>query len=273
MIAVNAFSLSPAKIVLSVDPDDKQVFEIKIKNNENLSVTFKPVVVGVEQNQSGAPVFVSGLTPTESWISFDVKSFVLDPGQEKKIIFTLDVPDNTYPGSYYLGLGAEKISGGKENVNLSSRVLSLVNIKVAGIVNEELKLEKWESINDVWFNSKWKFDLVFKNTGSVELPVSAKMILRNFRGREILEENIATNIKIIPGTTRNIEHVFVLPKKFTFLPGIYQADLVLDYGLTKQNIFSVTKFWYFYPPLLFFVAIIIFLPVLFFLARKIFKRR
>lgn len=272
-MAVNAFSLSPAKIVLSIDPGDKQIFEIKIKNNENLSATFKPVVVGVEQNQSGAPVFVSGLTPTESWISFDTKSFVLGSGQERKIIFTLDVPENTYPGSYYLGLGVEKISNEKDNVNLSERVLSLVNIKVAGIVNEELKLEKWKSVNDIWFGPKWKFDLTFKNTGSVELPVGAKIILRNFRGNEILQEEIVKNIKIIPGTSRSIEHVFVLPKKFIFLPGIYQADLVLDYGLTKQNIFSVTKFWYFYPPILFFVVAVIFLPILFFIARKIFKKR
>lgn len=272
-VSASAFSLSPARIDLTIDPGSTQILEIKIKNNDQTAHNFRPVVMGVGQTEQGSPKFVSGVSEVESWAVVKTENFTLLSGQEKNIQFFIDVPGGSYPGSYYLGLGAEQLSGQDGNVNLSGRVLSLVNIKVAGIVNEEIKLDKWQSTKKVWFSPDWKFVSEAVNKGNVELPLKGELAVYNFFGSKVASEELRLGNKLIPATSRHFDVGFSLPGKYLFVPGVYQADFVLHYGLTNQKIILSTKLWYFYPPEIFLLAALIFLPVLFFLGRKIFRRK
>jgi hypothetical protein len=269
----SAFSLSPAKVDLTIDPGDIQIVEVKIKNNDKTEKSFRPIVMGVEQTEQGTPRFVSGVSEIESWADSKTQTFVLLPGQERNIQFSIDIPNGSYPGSYFLGLGAEQLGGQNGNVNLSGRLLSLVNIKVAGIVSEELGFDKWQSVKKIWFSPDWKFVSTMINKGNVELPLRGELVIYDFRGRKIAGQELYLGNKLIPGTARDLDFSFSLPGKYLFVPGIYQTDLVLHYGMTNQKMVLSTKLWYFYPPTIFLLMVLIFLPVLFFLTKKLFFSR
>lgn len=266
----SAFSLSPAKINLTINPGDTQILEIKIKNNDTVGQSFRPVVMGAEQTEEGAPRFVSGVSEVESWAAAKTEKFTLLSGQEKTVQFFVDVPGGSYPGSYYLGLGVEQSSGSEGNVSLSGRVLSLVNIKVAGTANEEIKLDEWQSIKKVWFSPEWKFAAAVVNKGNVELPLKGELIVYDFFGRKIADKELSLGNKLIPGTARSFDIDYSLSGHQRFIPGIYQTDFVLYYGLTNQKMIVSTKLWYFYPPTIFLFGALVFLPILIYLTRKIF---
>ncbi len=267
---VSAFSLSPAKISLTIDPGDTQILEIKIKNNDAIEQSFRPVVMGVEQTKEGTPRFVSGVSVVESWAATKIEKITLLSGEEKSIQFFVDVPSGSYPGSYYLGLGVEQSGGPEGNVALLGRVLSLVNIKVAGTANEEIKLNEWQSIKKVWFSPDWQFSAEVVNKGNVELPLKGELIVYDFFGRKMAGKELSLGNKLIPGTTRSFAADYSLSGSQRFIPGIYQTDFVLHYGLTNQKMIMSTKLWYFYPPTIFLFGALVFLPILVYLIRKIF---
>lgn len=266
-----AFSLSPTKIDLTIDAGEKQILEIKIKNTEAGPVGLRPVVMGVEQNTSGATIFVSGKSEIESWAVTKNTNFVLQPGQEQMVQFLIDVPDGSYPGSYYLGLGVGQDSVSESNVNLSGRLLAVVNIKVSGTANEELVLNNWKSTKMFWFSPEWKFGAEVENKGNVELPLKGSVVVYSLFGKKLIEKDLPMGNKIIPGTKRFFVWDASLSKVDIFKPGIFRANLTLQYGLTGQKITTSTTFWYFYPPTLFVIVAIPMLVVLIFLAKKIFS--
>jgi hypothetical protein len=226
--------------------------------------------MGVEQTEQGVPRFVSGVSDVESWATVKAEDFTLLPGQEKVIRFFVNVPDASYPGSYYLGLGAEQLSEQSGDVNLPVRLLSLVNIKVAGIVNEEIKFDKWQSTKKVWFSPNWKFHSEAINQGNIELPLKGELAVYDFFGTKIASKELYLGNKLIPGTTRNFNTDFSLSGGCIFVPGIYQVDFILHYGLSNQMIVASTKLWYFYPPTTLLGALV-FLLILFLLGKKIFR--
>lgn len=266
-----AFSLSPTKIDLTIDAGEKQILEIKIKNNEKESAIFHPVVMGAEQTEFGTLVFVSGKSETESWATTKVSNFILQPGQEQTVQFLVDVPDGSYPGSYYLGLGASQESTSRSEVNLSGRLFTVVNIKVSGTANEELVLNNWKSTKMFWFSPEWKFNAEVENKGNVELPLKGSVVVYSLFGKKLIEKDLPTGNKIIPGTKRFFVWDAKLSKVDIFKPGIFRANLMLQYGLTGQKITASTTLWYFYPPTLFVIIAVPMIVVLVFLAKKIFS--
>jgi len=272
-VGASALSLVPAKIDLTIDPGDKQILEIKIKNNDSVARDFRPVVMGVGQTAAGSPSFVSGLNEIESWAEAKTDNFTLLSGQEKNIQFVIDVPEGSYPGSYYLGLGVEQLSGKKDNINLASRVLSLVNIKVAGVANEAIKINSWKSVRNIWFTPNWNFVLSLQNKGNVELPLRADLVIRNFWGKEIARENLSMGSELIPGAVRDYTPSFSIKEKNIFWSGIFQADIVLEYGLTKQRLVAPIKFWYVYTSAVLVFSVVIFLLIIFLLTKKKFGKR
>lgn len=266
-----AFSLSPTKIDLTIDAGEKQILEIKIKNNEKESAIFHPVVMGAEQTEFGTLVFVSGKSETESWATTKVSNFILQPGQEQTVQFLVDVPDGSYPGSYYLGLGASQESTSRSEVNLSGRLFTVVNIKVSGTANEELVLNNWKSTKMFWFSPEWKFNAEVENKGNVELPLKGSVVVYSLFGKKLVEKDLPMGNKIIPGTKRFFVWDAKLSKVDIFKPGIFRANLMLQYGLTGQKITASTTLWYFYPPTLFVIIAVPMIVVLVFLAKKIFS--
>lgn len=100
--------VSPIKYELSGDPWDSITKSAKIINKSNLTkliTTWKSNFKS--DNSTWNPIFIKDNLTTNlntelaSWITINTPSFSIDPGEEKDISFTINIPSNATPGWHY----------------------------------------------------------------------------------------------------------------------------------------------------------------------------
>lgn len=235
---VKAFGISPSKILLTIDSNTSQTVVLKINNSENKDLVFKLGVLGLKQDENGKPVLGNGLTDAENWVYPENKTISIKSGQTKTVNFILKVPDKTTPGSYYVGLFAESVG------EVGARIVSLLTIQVAGVVNEGLLIEKWLPLKNSASSRERKFDLNLKNNGDVEVQLKSVVSVRNWKGEEIFAEPLVLGNKLLAGSRRALSPIVVLRDNVR-LPGLYQSQIKINYGLTNQVSSAIAYFWFF----------------------------
>jgi len=222
----------------------------------------------VEQNLDGNFNFKKDNTEEKSWVKIESESFLLFPNQKKEIKVSIKIPENVYPGSYYFGLAANVVNDKDNGVGLSKQLVSLLHLQVAGIAKENLRVVDFLSKKNIYLKNDFNFKLSLRNAGNVEIPFGGDVSLKSFFGRLIAKNNVENNNKILPDILR--EFTFDFYNQPIKLPGIYRAELNLNYGLTGQILKVKTSFWYF--PVWSLATFIILLFGLFIFVWKIKKR-
>lgn len=239
-----AFGISPIKILLTVDRNTSQTVVFKINNSSASAgeTTFKLSVLGVRQDEAGLPVFERGISAAENWVYPENNLVKVKAGETKSVNFIIKTPEDALPGSHYLGLAAEPVqqtnSGG-----LNSRLVSLLTLQVQGLVNESLQIEKWDLQAGAIGNDVWKFDLKLKNNSVIEVPMQAQVAIRNWQGEEIFVEPIVLGNKLLANSRRALSPEILLKNNIS-LPGLYQAQVKVNYGKTNQSVSSIAYIWY-----------------------------
>ena len=254
-----AFGISPIKILLTVGQSASQTVVFKI-NNLSASTgetTFKLSVLGVSQDEAGLPVFERGINTAENWVYPESNLVKVKAGEIKSVNFIIKTPENALPGSYYLGLAAEPVQQ-NSNGGLNSRLVSLLTLQVEGLVNESLGIEKWNLQAGAVANDVWKFDLLLKNNGDIEVPMQAEVAIRNWQGEEIFAEPLVLGNKLLAGSKRALSPEILLKRPVSndgtghysvesnkiSLPGLYQAQIRVTYGKTNQSVSAIAYIWY-----------------------------
>ena len=198
----------------------------------------------MEQDKQGNPVFTRGEDVAETWMYPENYSVNIKSRQTKDINFIIKIPANALAGSYYLGLFAEPVwPEGKQN-SISARLVSMLTLQVSGMVNESLVIEEWAPQADITKERKWKFDLLLKNNGAIEMNMNGAVALRNWKGEEIFSQPLVLGNKLLAGAKRALQPEVVLRDDIK-LPGLYSAQIKINYGLTNQAISSIAYIWYF----------------------------
>ncbi len=241
---VQAFGISPIKILLTVDQNTSQTVVFKISNSGTNAVdtTFKLSVLGTRQDEAGLPVFERGIDVAESWVYPENNVVKLKAGETKSVNFIVKIPEDALPGSRYLGLAAEPAQENNKG-GLNSRLVSLLTLQVKGLVNESIGIEKWDLQSGAIGKDFWKFDLRLKNTGSIEVPMQAEVAIRNWQGEEIFSEPVVLGNKLLAGSKRALSPEILLKNNISF-PGLYQAQIRIVYGKTGQSVSSIAYIWY-----------------------------
>ena len=112
------------------------------------------------------------------------------------------------------------------------------------MVNESLAIEKWSPMADVSGEKKWKFDLLLKNVGAIEMDMRGSMALRNWKGEEIFSQPLILGNKLLAGAKRALQPEIVLRDDIK-LPGLYQVQIKINYGKTNLSASSLAYVWYF----------------------------
>lgn len=237
----SAFSVSPLKHILTLDPGDNQTVLITIKNSDSVGHQYKLAVESVTQDNQGRSVLVRGRDKAESWVSGAEKEIVIDAFASKMAEFKIFVPANASPGAHFLGLLAEETSRATEDIGVGARLAVVLQLQVAGLVTEKAEIIKWQTDN--WhFDKNLNLSLAVKNNSNIEVPAQGKFILRNFFGEEIYQDVVNIGGKILPQTTRaTVLDFFAIDLK---MPGIYNIEVDLSYGLTGQTLRANARFWY-----------------------------
>ena len=239
-----AFEISPVKSLLTIDPGASQTIIVKIKNTEKNNLTFKLNVLGMMQDENGLPIFSRGVDVAENWVYPENNSADIKSGETKSINFIIKIPVDAVSGSYYLGLAVEPVLKKNDQASLTTRLVSLLTLQVKGTVRESVIIEKWAPVNAMADKKIWKFDLNLKNDGTIEVTMRAAAAIRNWRGEEIFSEPIVLGNKFLAGSKR-VLHPEIILKNGIGLPGLYSAQIKINYGLTNQTVSAIAYVWYF----------------------------
>ena len=88
------------------------------------------------------------------------------------------------------------------------------------------------------------FNLTLKNNGAVEVSLTGSVAIRNWRGEELFSEPIVLGNKLLAGSYRALSPTVRLRDSVS-LPGLYQAQIRINYGLTNQTSSAIEHVWYF----------------------------
>ncbi len=235
----NAFSISPLKYSVSLNPGDDKDLVVVVKNDSNSNSDFQPVVMGVQQDSLGRPVFKNNIDVAENWVKFPIVKKLLKSNESKDFVFTITIPKNTPPGAHYLGFGARENS----DQNIGGQLMSIITLQVAGTADELLLLEKYDLLKNYSFNKNIYYSLQIKNVGNVDLLTNAQIKIYDFKNKILDTQSVKLGSKLFSKSVRTVESRSLALNKI-FWPGIYRSVIVINFGLTNQQIVGSANFWY-----------------------------
>lgn len=259
-----AFIITPSKYVISLAPGDSQDLLVSVTNNSTQAHDYKPVIMGIEQDGQGRPIFKKNIDVAENWIELNNSQTNLFPNAKQDFIYRVSVPANTSPSAHYVGLGVEEVSGH----GISASLMNILNLQVAGVANESLIVENFSPVNSIFFNKDWRYVLSVKNSGNIDIPMSGTLDISVY-GKNIYSQSLVLGNRLFAQSNRNANIKVSSVQKFLW-PGKYSASVILHYGLTNQVVKNTLNFWYL-PLWLIFTIVIVFTIVGIFLIKKNFK--
>lgn len=240
-----AFTISPAKILLTMDAGSEKTVSLNVKNDEKKDIPFSLYAVGMKQDELGRSVFTNEKTGAVEWVNPEENRIELKSGESKNVNFRVAVPNGSFPGSYFFGLAVEPEVGVGEEVGLKGKSAAIVLLQVAGIVNESLDIENWHGDRVLLFGNKnWRFNLRCKNVGNIDLPMQAKVEVIGWNGNIAGSEEIDMGNRLLSGTSRQLRPSLNIYKNLMW-PGPYEARATIVYGRTGQTAAATDTIWYF----------------------------
>jgi len=241
---VNAFAISPSKILVTVDPGKDQTVAIEIKNQETQDLNFTLKILGIEQDGYGRPIFKNNINIAEKWIKPELDSIFIKSGEKKIANFIIKVPLGAEPGSHYIGLAVQSITAEKKQVGLSGQLVSILTLQVSGVVRESVIISKWDILSQSFKSKNFEFDLELQNKGTVGIDLSGDLKITTWRNKSILEKKVNLGNQLIVHSMRSLQPKITISNENLRLPGLYQAQIRVNYGKTKQSVISTVHFWY-----------------------------
>jgi hypothetical protein len=246
-LEAQAFSLSPLRSTVVIDPGKSQTVEIIITNTEDSSIQIVPEVDAFTiDEQTGKAIWGRG-DIAKKWIVSQQKTIFLLPGQTKKVSYDIIVPDIVEPGAHYIGLFAKKKSG-REQIGASPRIGSLLFLYVSGQVVEDFTKDVFSISGEFFWKPPVKIFFQFTNDGTIHIVPEGKLVLK----KGLFHKKIIKEIDVNPKHTKVLPHIR-WNKEYSFFDftwrdiGIYTVQFDLEYGLKKQKIYNEVTFFYISP--------------------------
>ncbi len=185
------------------------------------------------------------------WVEFEPKEFELDPGEEKEIVFTINVPENASPGGHYAGIIAgvpsPEIEGG--GVGITHRIAATALLTIDGEMVEELSIDSFKLIKNYFDTSTDKgdadmvFESRFKNTGTVHLTPEAAITITDLKGKEVAKLDLKESV-VLPNAVRKVTTEWDSGRLWG---GKYTAKLEGVYGKDNQTLETKEISFYAFP--------------------------
>jgi len=231
--AGQSITIGPSIVSLNLKPGTSTSADLSVINSGPVGYSYNIYALpyGVE-NQNYQPSFknLPGFANITSWFNLSYSSGYLNSGQSLNLKYTVNVPKDTAPGSYYVAIFAESASRvpqlAKPQVSISQRVGALIYINVAGNALEKGSISSW-SIS--FFQSPpVKADLKLSNAGKLYYVSHINIYFRDILGG--VKYRFVDQKIVIPKVVRNIPVVW--PKAPSI--GLFKANgTVTIYGQRK----------------------------------------
>lgn len=262
-LQAQAISLNPPIFEFVLSPGDSIDDVIKIFNDTQSPLSLTPEKVNftakADDEFSGAPEFYS-LDETRTgrelapWIIVDGTSSELEPLTRKDLPFSITVPENASPGSYFGGIilrSGEKVEQG---VGLVTGTAVLVLVKVTGEVLEEAQLTDFNVAGGLMTHLPVSFEARIVNSGTVHLQPTGSIEVRSMFGKTSGALLVNPELRsVLPESARRYssswgqefkEGTSEFMKQWNgFAFGRYTATLDLKYGADGKSLQASQSFW------------------------------
>jgi hypothetical protein len=242
-----SISVVPPKFELFANPGDIVTERIKISNNSVVVSTYSILIEDFgSTGEEGQVVLEEEGADTKyslaSWIEPAEREIILQPNEEKTLVFNINVPRDAEPGGHYASLLLQSAvdqnaaTEGGAAAQVSQRIGNLVLLRVSGNISESAQIETFEApaiSKTVQFN----FTLKKKNDGNVHIRPKGTIIITDLFGRKV-DELPLEGANVLPGATRKMDTAW---EKENLL-GSYTATLVATYGQQSLPLTAATKF-------------------------------
>lgn len=172
--------------------------------------------------------------------------YVLGKGASRDIGYTVTIPKDASPGSYFglVALGTQPKANVETNgSSVGYNLFSIITVRVPGNAKIDGMVTEFSSSKWIYGNLPASFSLRFKDTGNVVLrPQGVIDVTDMFGKKKVSLPFNQTLAGILPGQTR--VYLTEWPKYDGFLFGRYTAKLGLSYGdTTTRSEMVSTSFW------------------------------
>lgn len=266
----------PPSFELFANPGDSISDKLRVRNDSAVETKYSVLVedfraVGEEGQVDLIDDQSSTTYSAASWVSPSPKNFTLKPGAEIEIPFTINIPKDAEPGGHYcsilIKMGGEASLEGT-GATVSSRVGSLILLRVSGNVKEEASVESFKSDKSYYQGSPVNFELRVKDNGSNHIRPKGTIVITNLFGQKITELPL-NGLNVLPGAIRKMdtrwEFTSSLANRFT-------ATLVATYGQQNKPLSATTSFTIFPKYLAIISGAVLLVIILLILGRKKVKR-
>lgn len=260
----NGLKVSPVRTDVSIPAGTSQQLTITV-SNVTTDVSSYDVVVNdftASGDESGEPQILldaNKYAPTHSLkrLVGNLSTVTLQPGESKNILVSITIPKGYKAGGYY---GAIRFTphtadgAANKNVTLSASVGSLVLVTVPGNINEEMSVASLDARKSVgpnqidsprviFFDNKSINGVVrFQNGGDVQEQPFGKLVLKNWRGKQLATYEINNGTprgNVLPDSIRKFS--VSLSKLGGF--GKYTLEGNFGYGSSGQLITAQSTFY------------------------------
>ncbi len=273
-------TLTPPSFDITVNPGDTVTETIRLRNQSNDFVRYVPVVERFTvEGSEGVPQLHQGEEDEpgniSKWFAFSDAEISLTPQQTTSTKFTLSIPKDAAPGSYFASIIYQAKSVGSSattGAQVVQRVGSLMILTVRGSVTEKASVKSftsrqysgdWEesptnepgktvlvSRNDPFKpgmqnkyinNGPIAFDLYVQNEGNVNVRPVGTVAIYNIFGKKVAEQ-ILDGKNVFPGKDRRMTIIWPEKNPWGFY---YTAKFVAVFGAGNQPLIAEVGFFAF----------------------------
>jgi hypothetical protein len=244
--ASNAISLSPFVQNITVSESDTiKSFNLELTNH---SATIQELDLTTRDfgslNDTGGVLLKGsaddysqhyGLT---SWLTLEADTVVLQPGEARTILVSVNNRQDLQPGGHYAAVVASVKSLDDQTGNhvvVNQQLLSLILVDKQGGDHYDLKLKSVEQ-NGNWLHLPNDIKLQFQNPGNVHVVPRGQVLLKNPAGSVIAKGIINSETAfVLPATLRDL-YVRLSPVGHSLpLPGVYHVEVDYRYDGIDQT--------------------------------------
>lgn len=253
----NGLRVTPVRSDLTIQPGTSQTVNVTVTNITTTPATLAAIVNDFTSNgdESGQPALLldaNQFAPKHSLKRFvkDIPGFTLQPGQQKTIPVTINIPANAAGGGYYgtVRFAPSDSIDPDKNVTLAGSVGSLILVRVPGDVKSQLSIASFDTrqnggAKSLFFTNKGIEAVVrFQNQGNIQEQPFGKILLKD-RSDKILAEYEINDVdprgNVLPDTIRRFNTELNNIGKF----GQYRLVGNFGYGSNGQLLSASTTFY------------------------------
>lgn len=200
-------SISPVSYKIILNHGQKSNQTVTIKNISNEKVNVKTQLEDFDKlSEEGVPSFkpkVSGKSSLANWITTDQEIFFLNSLEEKKVSFSISVPNDVTPGGYYAGIFFKGQNPDLHDLSLNTRIGSLIMVNISGeTLTQTGKIEEFK-VPTFLNKGPVSFSVRYKNTGNIDYQPKGKIKIYDSKG--LINEIVLPKHTVLPDNIRQFD--------------------------------------------------------------------